>query len=134
MTDTAAPMATPDRASCIYHVCTRAQAAAALADGSYRAPSLALEGFIHLSQAHQVSGVVDRYYAGQTGLVLLVVAPQQLGAPLRYEPPANRPRPGTAPAPERGELFPHLYGPLNAEAVIEVVDLAAFLADVRSAD
>ena len=113
-------------AGCIFHVCTRAQADAALASGEYRAPSLESEGFIHMSQAHQVQGVVDRYYAGQAGLVLLVVAPERLRAPLRWEPPGTLRVAAGAKLPDAALLFPHLYGPLNTDAVLEVRDLAQY--------
>jgi uncharacterized protein (DUF952 family) len=112
----------------IFHVCAPAAAAAALAQGEYRAPSLGTEGFIHLAQAHQVRGVVDRYYEGQTGLVVLVVAPELLRVPLRFEAPASMSRLAAAPAADASQLFPHLYGPLNSDAIVEVRDLAAFLA------
>lgn len=109
----------------IYHVCPRALAAAALAAGELRAPSLATEGFIHMSQRHQVPGVVQRYYAGQTDLVLLVVDPGLVHAPIRHEPPGALHRvPGSA-APDPSELFPHVYGPLNSSAIVDVLDLDA---------
>ena len=56
--------------SCIFHICSREVAAAARQSGEYRAPSLATEGFIHLSQAHQVSRVAQAFYTGQTDLVI----------------------------------------------------------------
>ncbi len=117
----------------IFHVCTRGQADAALACGEYRVPSLESEGFIHLSQAHQVQGVVDRYYTGQPGLVVLVVAPQRLRAPLRWEPPAALRAAAGASLPDAAQLFPHVYGPINTDAVLDVLDLASFLASRASA-
>ena len=109
----------------IYHVCARVVASAALRDGEYRAPSLATEGFIHMAQLHQVRGVVERYYAGQSDLVVLVVDPARVRAPVRAEPTSSlRRSPGAAP-PDPSELFPHIYGPLNRDAVLDVVDLAA---------
>ena len=105
----------------IYHVCQRAVATAALGAGEYRAPSLATEGFIHMAQLHQVRGVVQRYYAGQSDLVVLVVDPARVRAPVRFEPPsALQRRPGTT-APDQSELFPHIYGVLNSDAVLEVL-------------
>ena len=50
-------------------------------------------------------------FAGARDLVLLCVAVDRLAAPLRYE----------AGDPGSAELFPHLYGPLNAAAVVRVV-------------
>ena len=111
----------------IYHVCPRAVATAALAAGEYRAPSLATEGFIHMSQLHQVPGVVQRYYAGQTDLVVLVVDPALVRAPIRHElPGALRRAPGSAPA-DPSDLFPHVYGSLNSSAIVEVRDLDALV-------
>lgn len=114
--------------SCLFHICARDEAAQAIATGAYRAPSLDSEGFIHLSRAHQVPGVLAAFYAGAVDQVLLVIAPSLLSAPLRYEAPAPLPlAAGTsAPAPDATQLFPHLYGPLNAEAIIDVIDAASF--------
>ncbi len=92
----------------IYHVTTAAEWQQAQAQGFYEAPSLATEGFIHLSTAAQVAGVLERYYAGQTGLLLLHVEETKLTAPLKYEL-----------APSVNEAFPHVFGPLNLEAVVE---------------
>lgn len=97
--------------SCIFHIASRQAARSAGEDGEYRHASLTTEGFIHFSSAHQVLGVAERYYAGQTDLVLLVVDPGLLKAELRFE---------------GDEAFPHLYGPLNADAIIDTVDLASF--------
>ena len=108
----------------IYHVCTRASAEAARAAGAYRAPSLATEGFIHMARRHQVAGVVQRYYAGQPDLVVLVVDPARLQVPVIDEAPSSRNlRPGVAPAAAT-ERFPHVYGPIAAEAIVAVIDLA----------
>jgi uncharacterized protein (DUF952 family) len=66
-------------------------------------------GFIHCSYAHQVAGVANAIYKGEHGLVLLVIDPDRLQAPLRPEPPATG-----------AEAYPHIYGPLNVDAVVEV--------------
>ncbi len=83
----------------------------------YRAASLVSEGFIHFSRLDQVLGVANAFYAGQRGLLLLEVDVECLTAELRWEAPVHpaAPAPGTLP-PE--SLFPHLYGPLNPEAVL----------------
>jgi uncharacterized protein (DUF952 family) len=69
------------------------------------------EGFIHLSTPAQVLRVADARFAGARDLVLLCVSVGRLRAPLRYEPGD----------PGSDELFPHLYGPLNVDAVVRVV-------------
>lgn len=96
----------------IYHVTSKVQWQQALAQGYYEAPSLALEGFIHLSKKEQVQGVLERYYQQQTGLLLLHIDETQLTMPLKYEL-----------APSANESFPHLYGRLNVEAVVETTEL-----------
>jgi uncharacterized protein (DUF952 family) len=107
----------------IYHITGGEAAAQARQSGEYRAESLESQGFIHFSQIHQVLGVANNFYTGQTGLVVLVVDTDRLKAPLKFEPPVH---PGTpaVDVPADG-LFPHLYGPLNFDAVLRVVDLPA---------
>ncbi|MFN8243475.1 MAG: DUF952 domain-containing protein [Ferruginibacter sp.] len=96
----------------IYHVVNKADWQAAEKDGEYRAASLASEGFIHTSKKEQVAGVLDRYYKGQTGLLLLHIDESRLRAPLKYEM-----------APSVNEEFPHIYGPLNTDAVLLAEEL-----------
>jgi glutathione S-transferase len=97
----------------IYHIATRADWERARADGEYTRStvdkSLAEEGFIHASQASQVARTANKFYRDVPGdLVLLVIDPGRLRAELRYEdgPGAELP-------------FPHIYGPLNADAVVD---------------
>jgi uncharacterized protein (DUF952 family) len=104
----------------IYHITTRDAALSARLTGEYRADSLAEAGFIHFSQRHQILGVANAFYLGQTDLVILVVDPARLKVELKYEPPVHPSASASAPAAEN--LFPHLYGPLNFEAVSAVVD------------
>ncbi|RYE01159.1 MAG: DUF952 domain-containing protein [Sphingobacteriales bacterium] len=97
----------------IYHVTTRAEWEAAQQKGYYEAPSLALEGFIHASaDERQVQGVLQRYFAGKTDLVKLTIDPQKLTHELKWEL-----------APSVGEEFPHVYGPINVDAVTAVEPL-----------
>lgn len=105
----------------IYHITTRDAALTARQTGEYRTESLVDAGFIHLSQRHQVLGVANAFYTGQKDLVLLVVDPSRLKADLKYEPPVHPSTSDSAPSAEN--LFPHLYGPLNFDAVVSVVDL-----------
>lgn len=104
----------------VYHITTRDAWLAARESGEYRSQSIAAEGFIHFSGPHQLLGVAHRFYANQRGLVLLAVDVSRLKAELKYEPAAHPVSP--APAVETDELFPHLYGPLNLDAVVAVHD------------
>jgi len=103
----------------IYHIATRADWIQAQADGVYTRSSvdktLAEEGFIHASQASQVTRTANKYYRDVPGdLVVLVIDTDLVRAEVRYE---------DVPGVELP--FPHIYGPLNADAVIAVLPLAA---------
>ena len=93
----------------IYHVVTNPNWQKALQQGFYAADSLAAEGFIHCSKQEQVKGVLERYYTGQSDLLLLHIDETKLTAILKYEL-----------APSVNEAFPHIFGPLNLDAVSEV--------------
>jgi uncharacterized protein (DUF952 family) len=97
----------------IYHITTAAAWADARAAGAYSADSLATEGFIHFSTGEQLLWVAERFYRGHAGLLLLTVDTEQLTAELRFE------------EAEPGRLFPHLYGPLNLDAVVATQPFAA---------
>lgn len=73
--------------------------------GSYVPDGYASEGFIHFSQLDQVPGTASRYFWGVKDLVLLKVQQAKLDPEVRIEQAAN------------GGWYPHLYGPLNTEAV-----------------
>jgi uncharacterized protein (DUF952 family) len=64
------------------------------------------DGFIHLSAAEQLVGTLTKHFAGQADLVLLAVNAERLGIDLKWEPSRD------------GELFPHLYAPLDFAAVL----------------
>jgi uncharacterized protein (DUF952 family)/GNAT superfamily N-acetyltransferase len=97
----------------IYHLIRRDDWAHWQGEASYAAPSLASEGFIHFSMRWQVPLSANRYYAGRTDMLLLVIDPTRVTAPLVYEAPINNAR-------RSHERFPHLYSELNLDAVIAV--------------
>jgi uncharacterized protein (DUF952 family) len=104
----------------IYHLTSRQAWQEAQQRGEYRADSLESEGFIHCSTETQILPVAEKYYRGQSGLLLLQIDPTRLTSELRWEPPS-----GGAPPPgvPEGELFPHVYGPINLDAVVRAYDL-----------
>ena len=103
----------------IYHITSRSAWDEARERGDYRAESLDTEGFIHCSTESQVVPVAEKYYLGQNDLYLLVIEPALLSSDLRWEPPSG----GTPPGVPEGDLFPHIYGPINLDAVVHVFDL-----------
>ena len=80
----------------------------------YQGDTLDSEGFIHCSEAHQLWMVANSLFRGQSDLLLLSIDPTRLSAEIRYESPRGS-----------TELFPHVYGPLNREAVVSVEPLVA---------
>ncbi len=104
----------------IYHIASRKAWREAQQRGEYRTESLETDGFIHFSTGTQVLPVADKYYPGQRGLLVLNIDPELLSSDLKWEPPAEGAPPPGVPD---GELFPHLYGPVNLNAVVRVFDL-----------
>lgn len=96
----------------IYHILTPAEWENVRRADKYRPASLALEGFIHLSTREHVPGTLARFFAGHADLVMLAVNVARLKAELRYDA-------------ADGQLFPHLYGPLNLDAVVDVLQIAS---------
>jgi uncharacterized protein (DUF952 family) len=93
----------------IVHICSRSDWEAALRCGPYQADSLAASGFIHCSLPSQVAGVANRYFAGRKDLLLLWIDPDRLNAEVRWEASDS-------------EIFPHVYGSIELEAVTAALD------------
>lgn len=90
----------------VYKLLRAAEWAAAKAAGVFTGSEAdKADGFIHLSTASQVRGTAEKYFAGESGLVLAEVDPARLEAPLRWE------------VSRGGAEFPHLYGDLPLDAV-----------------
>lgn len=106
----------------IFHVTEPARWQRSLAEGIHTGSTLGVdlaeEGFIHCSTVEQWPGVIDRFYVGAPELVLLHVDETKLTAPLRWEAAA-----GSTDA--NAELFPHIYGPIDLEAVVHVETVRA---------
>ncbi|HMU11662.1 MAG TPA: DUF952 domain-containing protein [Ferruginibacter sp.] len=96
----------------IYHVLHKQDWQKAVQQGFYEAASLAAEGFIHASKAHQVAGVLDRYFKGRDNLVVLHIDEHKLTSPFTYEF-----------SPSVNEEFPHIFGPMNLDAVLKVEEI-----------
>ena len=107
----------------IYHITSRSAWEEARTQGQYSAPSLESEGFIHCSTPKQVLGVANDFYRGQSDLLLLCINERRLCAELRWEAPAH-PKPLVVDRVSGASLFPHLYGPLNLDAVVAAHDLS----------
>ena len=114
----------PPHRGLIYHITTAAALRNHCAVDTYGPPSLAREGFIHCTETPSTLLTVARdYYDDATPpLLVLAIDPTRLAAALRFEAPAPIPGGGTTHL-SSGELFPHLYGPLELSAIVGVGEL-----------
>jgi uncharacterized protein (DUF952 family) len=96
----------------VYKICDREEWESALAQGVFKGSAVdRRDGFIHFSAAHQLRETARRHFAHRPDLVLLAVEAQALGADLIWEKSRG------------GDLFPHLYGPLDVKKVHAVASL-----------
>jgi len=97
----------PQHATPIFKIVTRAQWRDALAHGTFAGSADDLrDGFIHLSAAHQVQGTLARHFRGQNDLMLAAFEAAALEPGLKWE------------VSRGGDLFPHLYAPLDPQLAL----------------
>lgn len=82
---------------------------------TYRSNTLDSEGFTHCSTIAQVLGSANRFFNNQTDLVILIIDSDRVKSEIKYE------------GAEATNLFPHIYGELNIDAVLQSIDLEADL-------
>jgi uncharacterized protein (DUF952 family) len=98
----------------IYHITSKQEWLAAQENGEYTAPSLGTEGFIHCSTEKQILHVANAFYRGRNDLVLLQLDESRIKPEVKWEAPAE--------TISKADLFPHIYGPINLDAVTSVLD------------
>ncbi len=96
----------------ILHVTSRTAWSAAQKSRQYVTDSLERQGFIHCSRVSQILRVANFYFSGQHGLMILVIDPARLIPELRWELGVDL----------ETELFPHIYGPITLDAVVDIFD------------
>jgi uncharacterized protein (DUF952 family) len=90
----------------IYKILTRTEWELARRTGVFKGSVVDhKDGFIHFSSALQVRETAAQHFAGQSDLMLLTIDSGELGQALKWE------------ASRGGDLFPHLYGPLDMKMV-----------------
>jgi uncharacterized protein (DUF952 family) len=96
----------------IYKIANRDAWDKARCDGQFAGSADDLrDGYIHLSTATQVKGTLSKHFGGQRDLILIEIDAVVLGTLLKWEPSRG------------GALFPHLYAPLEMQAVISETPL-----------
>lgn len=91
----------------IYHITTERRWYDTKRQSQYGAEFFQLEGFIHCSDANQVVRVANRLFKNIQGLILLHIEAELLDPRLVYENLEGG-----------SELFPHVYGPINLNAIV----------------
>jgi len=93
----------------IYKILTRSEWHAAQQAGQFDGSAVDLaDGYIHFSTAAQAAETARKHFSGQADLVVLTLEAEALGEHLKWEPSRG------------GDLFPHLYVPLELDRVIAV--------------
>jgi uncharacterized protein (DUF952 family) len=93
----------------IYHIVLKTEWEKQIDLPEYSAESLDLEGFIHASNLEQIEGTLIRFFASEMGNVVILKIDTTLLLPkLVYEPAGD-------------ELFPHIFGGINKNSVVEIL-------------
>lgn len=90
----------------ILHICSEKAWEEAKVSGFYEAESLKSQGFIHCSKAEQIVKVANFNFRNQKDLILLLIDDKKVIPEIKYEDGGS------------GELYPHIYGQLNLDAVL----------------
>jgi len=93
----------------IFHIATEQQWADTKGQGEYRHKSLETEGFIHCSSRDQLIKTANRYFIDFNSILILHIDEEKLTSRLIHESSTG------------GELFPHIYGSINLDAISKIV-------------
>ncbi|GAB6926154.1 DUF952 domain-containing protein [Paenibacillus sp. JCM 10914] len=96
----------------IFHIISSSEWAVVRTQGVYQPDSLATDKFIHCSTEVQVSEVANTFYNGKVDLLVLEISEEQVEAEVVYEDLYGL-----------NQLFPHIYGRLNLNAIQKVYRL-----------
>lgn len=98
----------------LFHITTKENWKEFNNSGSYEPESYEREGFIHCSTGEQVEATANRNFRGESEILLLVIDATTLHEDIKYE--ENE---------DTGEKYPHLYRPLNTNAIIDNITIEA---------
>jgi uncharacterized protein (DUF952 family) len=98
----------------IFHLTTKSDWERARSQGTHTAPSLKEEGFIHCCLEEQMPEILRLYYQDQSEVIALKIDTSRLESMLVYEW-----------SPSLAQTFPHVYGPINVDSVMEVKAMAS---------
>ena len=92
----------------IYHIATKREWDCQAGAAGYAPLAYEEEGFIHCCDLHQLESVANGYFPGRDNLVILELIPTKLEPETRYEQSGK-------------EKYPHVYGPINKDAVSRTI-------------
>jgi uncharacterized protein (DUF952 family) len=95
----------------LLHICTEREWKNCENLSGYVPEQFTRENFVHCCQPDQLTGVLDRYFKGKTDLWMLTIDKNLLTSPVKFEIGPN------------GDTFPHVYGPINKNAIIKTEKL-----------
>ncbi|HKK46185.1 MAG TPA: DUF952 domain-containing protein [Balneolaceae bacterium] len=98
----------------LFHITTREEWKTHQNQGNYEPESLTSEGFIHCSTGSQLQETANRLFAGTNKILLLVIDVSTMRESVKYEEDSDT-----------GNKFPHIYGPLHTNAIIDKIDIKA---------
>ena len=96
----------------IYHISIQAEWESQADAATYTPGSYKKDGVIHCSEQHQLEGVANYHFRGRDDLVLLELMPANLEPETRYEQGGK-------------EKYPHIYGPINKDAINRTVKVGS---------
>lgn len=96
----------------IYHITTKSEYASQQGKEFYSALSLEKEGFIYCATKEQVIPVLNRRFIGNNEVIVVEIDESKLKSELKFEDLHNK-----------GEKHPHIYGKVNREAIVRLVDI-----------
>jgi uncharacterized protein (DUF952 family) len=102
----------------IYHLVAESEFRAQVKRDEYTPTRFDQDGFIHCTgEPDTLLAVANDYFSGvEEPVLVLVIETAILDAEVRFEPPAPIEGSDTSHL-EEAPLFPHIYGPLNLDAV-----------------
>lgn len=98
----------------LFHITTEEEWNEHKSNGNYEPESLESEGFIHCSGGHQINDTANHLFGDHDQILLLIIDVSSLGEEIKYEE-----------AKDNSEKYPHIYGPLNTNAVIDKIVVTA---------
>jgi uncharacterized protein (DUF952 family) len=77
---------------------------------AYEPAPLQEDGFVHCAPLGRISDIATEMFDAEADLLALILDPRRLASRIRYEPSA-------------GLHYPHVYGPIEGEAIVETRDV-----------